>query len=198
MYRDNSLMPKEAVRLAVLGALLADGPRRYGDLAASLRHFTSRIATPSPEMMGTSLELLRCEGLIEALDGTGMEDDALLAATEAGTAEFRTLMRASVRPPCGDDLTRLIVALKLRFLHLLPAGDRRPQVEAMAALHEAELARIGDLRQAAAGADGLLREWLDHEAAQARATRDWLLALAHRLAREAEGAEPARARGPAH
>jgi DNA-binding PadR family transcriptional regulator len=180
MYRDNSLMPKEAGRLAVLGTLLAEGPRRYAELAASLRHFTSRIAAPSLDMMGTSLEVLRCEGLIEALDGPEDEGDALLAATDSGTAEFRTLMHASMRPPCSDDVNRLIVTLKLRFLHLLPEEDRRPQAEAMAALYDSELARLEDLHRAHAGG-GLLDEWLDHEAGQARATRDWLLALAHRL-----------------
>jgi hypothetical protein len=183
MYRDNSLMPKEVVRLAALGTLLADGPRRYGDLAASLRHFTSRIAAPSLDRMGTSLEILRCEGFIEAVKGSGAQDDPLLAATGAGAAEFRTLMRASMRPTCNDDLNRLVVTLKLRFLHLLPEEERCPQAEAMATLYDAELGRIGDLRAAHAESEGLLGDWLDHEEEQARATRDWLLALARRLER---------------
>ena len=45
------------------------------------RHFTSRIVGPSLDLMGTSLELLRYDGLIEALDGTGMEDNAVLTVT---------------------------------------------------------------------------------------------------------------------
>src|SRR5687767_4992331 len=70
MYRDNSLMPKEAVRLAALGTLAQAGSLRYADLAGAIRHFTSRIVGPSLDLMGTSLELLRYDGLIEALDGT--------------------------------------------------------------------------------------------------------------------------------
>ncbi|HZB92408.1 MAG TPA: hypothetical protein VE397_13260, partial [Stellaceae bacterium] len=42
MFRDNSLVPLEAVRLCALG-LLAEGERRYGDLAGEIRHFTSRV-----------------------------------------------------------------------------------------------------------------------------------------------------------
>ena len=39
MFRDKSLMPKEAIRLAALG-LLGHGPMRYGELANEVRHFT--------------------------------------------------------------------------------------------------------------------------------------------------------------
>ena len=42
MYRDNSLVPKEAIRLAALG-LLAEHDRAYGDLAREVREFASRI-----------------------------------------------------------------------------------------------------------------------------------------------------------
>ncbi|HYC12673.1 MAG TPA: hypothetical protein VEC75_00390, partial [Stellaceae bacterium] len=62
MFRDRSLVPAEAIRLTALG-LLAEGPRRYGDLAAAVRHFTGRIVGPSLDLMGSSLELLRYEGL---------------------------------------------------------------------------------------------------------------------------------------
>ena len=56
MYCDNSLMPKEAIRLAVLGTLTSGlGSLRYADLAGAIRHFTSRIVGPSLDLMGTSL-----------------------------------------------------------------------------------------------------------------------------------------------
>ena len=77
MYADNTLTPKEAVRLCALGTL-ASGPVRYSALATSIRHFISHITGPSLEVMGTSLELLKYEGLVTAVDGGGMEDDALL------------------------------------------------------------------------------------------------------------------------
>ena len=57
------------------------GKRRYADLAAELRHFTSAIAGPSLELMGTSLELLRYEGLAAASEGAGMADNAMLEIT---------------------------------------------------------------------------------------------------------------------
>src|SRR3954471_16493576 len=127
MYRDNSLMPKEAVRLAVLGTLIQAGSLRYADLAGAIRHFTSRIVGPSLDLMGTSLELLRYDGLIEALDGTGMEDNAVLTVTTTGKKEFETLMRSNIRAPSSDDLNKLIITLKLRFLHLLEHQDRQDQ-----------------------------------------------------------------------
>ena len=54
MYRDNSLMPKEAVRLAVLETLMQAGSLHYADLAGAIRHFTSRIVGRSLDLMGTS------------------------------------------------------------------------------------------------------------------------------------------------
>lgn len=174
MYRDNSLMPKEAVRLAVLGTLIHSGSLRYADLASSVRHFLDRIMGPSLDLMGTSLEMLRYEGLIEALDGTGMEDNALLGATAAGRAEFDTLMRANVRLPSTDGLNKLVVALKMRFLHLLDDDEvRREQVDQLVMLHETELARLADLKRHHAGDGGYLPAWLDHDVAQAEARLAW-------------------------
>ncbi len=74
MYRDDTLIPSEAVRLCALGILML-GRRRYAELAREVRHFTSRIAGPSLDLLGTSVELLRFEGLVRAVDG---DDDALL------------------------------------------------------------------------------------------------------------------------
>lgn len=181
MYRDNSLMPKEAVRLTVLGTLILGGPSRYGDLAAAVRHFTGRVVGPSLDLMGTSLEMLRYEGLIEALDGTGMEDNALLGITAAGHREFGTLMRATVRAPSSDDINKLVIALKLRFLHLLERPARLEQVDALVALYETELARLRDLAGRHAEDPGLLTEWLAHDIAQIETRLDWFHALYRRL-----------------
>ena len=54
MYSDNSLLPRETVRLAALGALTM-GEMRYGALASNVRHFISRLAGPSLELMGSSI-----------------------------------------------------------------------------------------------------------------------------------------------
>ncbi|WP_207478135.1 hypothetical protein [Arenibaculum pallidiluteum] len=180
MYRDNSLMPKEAVRLAVLGQI-AQQPMRYADLAAAVRHFTARLVGPSLDLMAPSLELLRYEGLVEALDGSGMEDNALLGVTEAGRREFETLMKAAVRAPSTDDLNKLVITLKLRFLHLLEPADRCDQIEQLAELHEAELARLEDLRARHADEPGHLGAWLDHDIGQTRARLAWFADLAKSL-----------------
>ncbi|MGQ9365937.1 hypothetical protein [Azospirillum sp. A39] len=181
MYRDNSLMPKEAVRLAVLGTLMQSGAMRYADLASAVRHFLDRIVGPSLDLMGTSLEMLRYEGLIEALDGTGMEDNALLGPTAAGRLEFDTLMRANVRAPSADGLNKLVIALKLGFLHLMDAEAQREQVDQLLALHETELARLGDLKRRHAEDAGVLASWLDHDLQQTQARIAWFEDLLTRL-----------------
>jgi DNA-binding PadR family transcriptional regulator len=172
MYRDNSLIPIEAVRLSALGRLLR-GPMRYAALAGEVRHFTSRMVGPSLELLGTSIELLRLEGLVEAVEGKSMEDDALLAITEAGRAAFRELMRANVRAP-GSDMGKLVLALKLKFLDLLEPADRREVVEGMIEIHRGEKARLADLRRGlSGGSDDPLLRWLDLEIAQVDQRLEW-------------------------
>ncbi|HYN38325.1 MAG TPA: hypothetical protein VES39_03645, partial [Rhodospirillales bacterium] len=75
MYADQTLTPKEAIRLCALGTL-ALAPMRYGELAVSIRHFISRVIGPTPEIMGHSLELLKYEGLVETVEGS--DENAML------------------------------------------------------------------------------------------------------------------------
>lgn len=181
MYRDNSLMPKEAVRLAVLGEMLVRGPARYAEVAAAVRHFTGRIAGPSLDLMGTSLEMLRLEGVIAAVDGAGMEENALLAITPAGEREFATLMGASIRAPSADSLNKLILALKMRFLHLLLPEQQQLQVEELEALFETELARLEDLRRHHGSEPGWLGSWLNHDIAQIQDRLTWIRNLGRKV-----------------
>lgn len=181
MYRDNSLMPKEAVRLAVVGTLLQHGQMRYADLAAAVRHFLDRIMGPSLDLMGTSLEMLRYEGVIRAVDGMGMEDNALLEVTEPGRADFDTLMRANVRAPSTDGFNKLVIALKLRFLHMLDVESQREQVDLLVLLHEQERARLADLKKRHADDTGYLDAWLDHDLTQADERIAWFSGLLSRL-----------------
>jgi DNA-binding PadR family transcriptional regulator len=160
MFRDNSLIPSEAIRLAALG-FLAEGPRRYGELAATIRHFTSRVAGPSLELMGTSLELLRFEGLASSDGGTAGEN-AVLAITEAGRQTLRALLQARPRAPLGD-LNRLTILLKLRFLSALSTEERREQMTLIAESVESELARLKDLRRTEDGTSEPFVAWLDHD-----------------------------------
>ena len=165
MFSDNTLTPKEAIRLCALGTL-ALAPLSYSELATSIRHFVSRIQGPSLDMMGSSIELLKYEGLVEAIDGVGMEDDATLALTETGRSELKTLLTANVRA-AATELNKLVVALKFRFLHLLDPANREAQAALLIDVTEKELARLEDLRAhhgaEEAGADGFLADWLDHD-----------------------------------
>lgn len=160
MYRDNSLVPLEAMRTAALG-VLAERPMRYAEVAAEIRRFTSRIVGPSLDLMGSSIELLRAEGLIAPEPGTSEARDPPLTLTEAGRAELQRLLRAGVRPTSGE-LSRLVVALKMRFLHLLPPAARVEQLDQLAALVEAERQRYRDLAAGAADRP-LFGEWAAFE-----------------------------------
>ncbi|MDX1709765.1 MAG: hypothetical protein R3316_01345 [Rhodovibrionaceae bacterium] len=176
MYRDNTLVPAEAVRLAALGALIAR-ERRYSELAEEVRHFSQRITGPSLDLVGAPLEVMIVEGLMESRDGRGMEDNALLCMTEAGRDEFHRLMTSNLRAPVND-LSKLIIALKLRFLHLLPRDDALAQADLLVEMCERELARLTDLRGGYAQEDGHLPAWLDQEIAQTRARLAWYEELA--------------------
>lgn len=161
MFRDKSLIPAETIRLAALG-LLAEKSVRYADLAKEIRHFTLLVAGPSLDLMGTSLELLRYEGLVAAVEGQGMTDNALLEATPAGMSALHDLLQAPLRAPLGD-LTRLTLLLKLRFLHHLPTAGREAQIAIIADSLQSELARLQDLRRHHAEGPGLFLDWLDHD-----------------------------------
>ena len=172
MYPDNTLTPKEAIRLCALGTL-ALGSSRYSALAGAVRHFVGRVLGPSLDLMGTSIELLKYEGLVEALGGVGMEDDAELAITNAGRDELRTLLTANLRASASE-LNDLIVALKFRFLHLLSPQERRAQADMLVEDCDTELARLVDLRQHHVGDRGFLVRWLDHDIAQLESRLAWL------------------------
>ena len=167
MYRDNTLIPTEAVRLAALGCLV-EGERPYGELASELRYFIARMIGPSLDLLGTSLDLMCYEGLAvpaETTDGASIspqeiKDSTVLRITDAGREAFRALMASNIRAPVND-VTKLVVALKLRFLPLLTDSDRADQLEAMAEMCEQELVRLRDLP--AAYGEGLLGRWLSDE-----------------------------------
>jgi len=174
MFSDNTLTPKEAVRLCALGAI-ASKPMRYSELAGSVRHFTGRIMGPSLELMGTSIELLRYEGLVEAIDGKGMEDDARITISAAGRRELHSLLTARLRP--ASDLSKLVVALKIRFLDLLDPKERLDQLDLLIEGVESELARLMDLRGNNAqedGPDSALVAWLDHDISLLESRLSWL------------------------
>lgn len=180
MYRDNTLIPTEAIRLAALGAL-ASRDMHYAELAEDVRHFTQRIVGPSLDLVGTPVELLIVEGLIEPVSGKGMEDNALLSITDAGESELNRLMTSSVRAPIND-INKLIISLKMRFLHLLTAEDRQEQVDTLVEMIERELARLTDLRAHYDQDAGFFLDWLDQDIAATRERLNWWRDLQKRVA----------------
>src|SRR6185312_10814769 len=176
MYRDNSLIPSETVRLAALG-LLTEGAKSYAELASEVRHLSARLVGPSLDLLGPSIELLKVEELAATVEGE------LLAITDKGRAELKRLLKASLRGPVGE-VNKLIIALKLQFLGVLELEDRLLQVEMLAETFEQELARLNDLRAHLADRRGLLLDWLDHDIAQVADRIAWFHTLLKRLEEE--------------
>ena len=169
MFRDKTLIPTEAIRVLALG-LIADRPRRYAELAQELRRFIGLVLGPSLDMLAPSLELLRFEGLA-ASNGDG--GDAELTITERGHAELLNLLRANVRAPVNDT-TRLVIALKFRFLHLLADAEQQTQLALLADLYESERGRLEELRAKDRADSPAFAAWLDHEIALAGERIGWL------------------------
>ncbi len=175
MYRDNSLVPKEAIRLAALG-LLGESDRVYSDLAAEVREFAARIVGPSLDLLGTSIELLKFEGLIAAVPGEGSGDHALLRLTDDGREALQGYLTASLRPGVSD-LNKLVLALKLRFIDQLSAEDRAEQILALETMYQGERARLADLASHREWGGGLLDDWLAHEIEQIDGRIAWVRSL---------------------
>lgn len=171
MFRDNSLMPKEAIRLTALG-LLSQGPKSYAAVANEVRHFTTRFWGPTLDIMASSIELMRLEGLVENVTEGG-DGDAKLRLTDAGWAELKELLSATVRAPASD-FSKLVIALKLRFMHLLPTVEQRDQVEGLVEMRQIEAARLIDLRATHADEDGYFLRWLDREIDRTQDDLAWL------------------------
>jgi hypothetical protein len=93
---------------------------------------------------------LRYEGLIAGDDGKP------LAITDEGRAVLNELLRANVRAGSGA-MNDLVIALKIRFLHLLPPREQREQAELVIEACESELARIEDVT---VDESGYLGDWL--------------------------------------
>jgi DNA-binding PadR family transcriptional regulator len=172
MYTDNTLTPKEAIRLCALGTL-AVKTYRYSVLANSVRHFISHMLGPSLDMMGSSIELLKYEGLVQSLHHNDTTDEEEVAITSAGRTELRNLLTANVRSS-AQDLNDLIIALKFRFLHLLPAIDQKDQIALLMDVCEAELGRLENLRSHHSNDAGHLASWLDQALNETEARLAWL------------------------
>lgn len=170
MFRDRSLVPAEAVRLLALGALI-ERDRRYGELATEIRFFTQRIVGPSLDLLGSSLELLRIEGLADTVEHHAEEEKTLLRITPQGRALFQELMSAQLRAPVND-VGRLVLLLKLRFLKLLPPDFQEDQLDLLCDVVRTERARAADL--AKEYGDSAIAEWIQFDVALSDRRLEWL------------------------
>lgn len=166
MPAENALLPAQTVRLAALG-ILAEGQRPYADLAREVVDFIRCILGQSLDLMGTSLELLRYEGLIEAIDGTGMIDNAEMRLTPAGDEALHRLLAAGLNAP-GNELNYLVLALKLRLLPLLDGAERRRQLALIGEWYAGEIVRLEQLGARHAGRSPQFRRWIEREIELAR------------------------------
>ena len=173
MYRDNTLIPSEAIRLLALG-VLATRECPYAELAHEVRHFVGHVVGPSLDLVGAPIEVLKVEGLIEEIETRAADSDAAppLRITEAGREELIRLLTSNLRAPVSD-INKLIITLKMRFLHLLEPADRRLQAEILIEMCERQLARLTELRGRHEDAPGHLPSWLDHETDQTRERLNW-------------------------
>jgi DNA-binding PadR family transcriptional regulator len=179
VYADRTLIPTEVIRLCALGTLTL-APMTYGELASEVRAFTGRMSGPTLDMMGTSIELLRTEGLIEANAPPDKDTEAMLQLTPAGKAELRDLLTANLRNAL-DDVSRIVFALKLRFLHLLEPAVAREQIDRLIGISEADKARRGDTKSRYGDEPGHFGSWLDADIERANDRVAWLTALKERL-----------------
>ena len=171
MYRDNSLIPKEAIRMAALGALI-NGSRSYIDISTEVRQFSARIVGPSLDLLGTSIELLKLEGLIEVVENPDGDAEELLRLTTSGFQELKEYLRSTIRSG-SSDLNKLVVALKLRFIEVLEPPERLDQLAGLQTMYQAERNRLQDLRKHKEWSAGLLPGLLDLELAVTDQRLSW-------------------------
>jgi hypothetical protein len=169
MYTDNTLTPKETVRFCALG-LLTDCERTYSELAISVRHFIDRIQGASLDVLGTSVELLKYEGLIVTFKSSG---DDVLKITDKGHKELITLLTANIRANSSDQ-NKLIEALKFRYLHLLDKSEQLGQANLLFERAEQELFRLFDLRDHYIKDPGHIIDWLNQEIGELESRLKWL------------------------
>ena len=180
MYRDNSLVPTEAVRLLALGCL-TEKPMTYSALAQEVKQFTGFVVGPSLDLVGTPLEVLKVERLIEPVKDDTAQDSELLTLTPGGMEEIYRLLKSNSRAPVND-VSKLIIALKMRFLHLLPQDDQLIQIDILQEISQRQLDRFSELRAQHSKDRGHLTEWLDHDIDQARGHLNWLTDLRSQIA----------------
>tara|TARA_B100000886_G_scaffold311581_1_gene246999 strand:- start:4586 stop:5002 length:417 start_codon:yes stop_codon:yes gene_type:complete len=124
--------------------------------------------------MTSSIEVLRQEGLLSLTSSNTVPGpDALLELSSEGHKTLITILSTGLQAPLND-VARLVLALKFRFLHLLPDVDRRKQLESIIYTCETDLARLVDLKSHHNQDPGYLGDWLDHDIGQTEDRLVWL------------------------
>ena len=172
MHTGNILSSHEAIRLIGLGLLMA-GPMAYEDLASKIRFIVTRVVGQSLDLLGSSLEILHLEGLVTKEPSTLTSSENLIL-TDNGRHAFHKLMESDIKVPL-DDVSRLVLSLKLMFWHHLDAPEKEDQLDILLALFENEIARLEDLKKDVQAT--VLSDWLTLEIAQLRVRKDWLADL---------------------
>lgn len=196
-----SVTPKVAQRLCALGELLMRGPQRYSVLSQNVRGFITQVTGPNPQLAQSPLELLRFDGLVEDIgsgdhrgighggdghggdgnggDGNGGDgdtaDEALFQVTAEGRDAFRNLMMQG--KAATSEITRLMMMMRLRFLHLLPTDDQAALLQSLIQQFDLEGQRLQALRDYIGDEPGSLPGWLDHYIGQQRDRMRWLRTL---------------------
>ena len=174
MYSDNSLTPREAIRLCALGILAqseTEGNLTYDELVYSVRYFVSMLTGPSLDLMGESIELLRHEDLVEIY--AGGDSQQKLKITDKGFKSLNILLLSSVRPG-NNDLNELVMALKFRFFSLLSLEDQVSQIDNFIDVYDTELIRLEELIKKDFSESEYLFGWLEHDAERVSARLKWL------------------------
>ncbi len=164
MQRDRALIPVEGLRLAALGILARQGPVSYSGLATMVRLFTTSYGASPVDVMSSSIELLRFEGLVDIAARGGDEALADVSLTSRGRDELRRLMTAPVRMAGAN--AKLMVALKMRFLTLLDEQGQQHLAEGLGDALRGERARLVNLRRHMEGEDPGFIAWLDRDIAR--------------------------------
>lgn len=182
MYSDNSLTPREAIRLCALGILAYSANSEqlsYDELVYEVRHFVSRITGPSLELMGESIELLRYEGLVEGAQSNEYSN-LRLSITDEGIKVLKLLLQANIRAGSGD-LSELVLALKFRFLQILPIEKQILQIENLIDICDVEISRLEDLKTYHSVDESYIGSWLDHRIQALKLRLQWLIKFGEKL-----------------
>ena len=176
MQRDRALIPVEGLRLAALGILARQGPMAYASLDTLVRLFATSYGASPVDVMSSSIELLRFEGLIEIGEHEADAGSAPVVLTAWGREELERLMIAPVK--VTGAYAKLLVALKLRFFHLLGDREKKMLAEVLGDALRSERARLVNLRRHMEGEDADFLAWLDRDLARVAEELAWLGELA--------------------